>query len=1100
MFQAEAHAHALLSQVQLVSELNLDVDDELFVGAYSVLRQHLEVNGPNSAKTLHRSFPALTLIVITALAIEFGDGGELWDEISDSPKNRFRLPHLYSHTSPKFGESYRGALEVLGLPRFTHIGGRTNLTPILLHAGIPAASVGPVWKKLHSLLHAGYEDGAEIISLLRRDNSQMRYFKKPATRFIEEAGKYAVDLIQRMILLLLKDYDLSVPFDSEGLSDRHRLPKALVDRLREEELERIELQAQIPNPKVYVDLDSGRGVQVRLPAINQTAEGFSWRVTDGETVSYPAYYHDEHTHLLKPSLSWIVELVDGGERKKFREYRGFKSRDIWFLNRQGNVYEIQNVENNLEQDSLLVLVPIGTKIEIYNSAEEENTFAQSCEFIEFGGKWTRYTLLKADLSQAVKVVMTCKTDGVMWTEQITVLESPPKPMLLLNSPPDVQDIDGYRVCSSPPSIGFTRAVAYPELFDVNITRDGIHHSHHKLVDIPPVDEIYDLSEVIEWVAGSYSIHVLGPLGSDLYENFTCLPGIKVQVESHLVLPTEKVNVVLAMDGVDNFQVPFHSGVTRQAIRLKTHEPPLIFYLYIPRIVFSFAVDGEPAAFTTEMRQMTQDEIEELSNSRLLVRCRQQHKFQVKIRNDLNEEVAVRNYETFGEEGSCEIRLDVYRDDVRLAESELLTIQIEFPSTAPVTVATIRKKFDGKISSIKFFPSSGDSPSCVNASTCGSIVDYEHSVIIRSLDQPWRPIQEIKMIKGIGTISPAAGVVPGRYEVGVSLGNSRSILSSTKQRIQLGSNEDIKRYLLSLDESATSSAIRATLGLSRPRSISTDEFAEGVIQVGQFIIQNHMELERSSKSFNYGTSYLLLEDHTDIFGNWLSEVLANDSTRSTVELYLVRVFPMLTDCPLSELQSDANERIWNSSALVGAALTHSHLEGICPQIWTQRLGAPESEPDILRYLQLSEVQLQELLDSELGRMKVLSTNFANQGLVSLLSQCRKNAQNIQFIEEFNKEASRQIRRTPVFIGHELEVSAPPRLVEKGTESEWNIQAFVYNLHRLSQLCVDVSTPMDYANEASDLLATCYNLAKPLVQRSLLLAVDRRRTERTINVNS
>ena len=178
--------------------------------------------------------------------------------------------------------------------------------------------------------------------------------------------------------------------------------------------------------------------------------------------------------------------------------------------------------------------------------------------------------------------------------------------------------------------------------------------------------------------------------------------------------------------------------------------------------------------------------------------------------------------------------------------------------------------------------------------------------------------------------------------------------------------------------------------------------------------------------------------------------------------------------------------------MGAALTHSHLEGICPQIWTQRLGAPESEPDILRYLQLSEVQLQELLDSELGGMKVLSTNFANQGLVSLLCQCRKNAQNIQFIEEFNKEASRQIRRTPVFIGHELEVSAPPRLVEKGTESEWNIQAFVYNL--------DVSTPMDFANEASDLLATCYNLAKPLVQRSLLLAVDRRRTERTTNVNS
>ena len=90
MFELEARAHSLLSHVQLVSELDLDVGDELFKGSYEALVQHLQINGPDSLKSLHESYPSLTLIVVTGLAIEFGDGGELWDEISDSPQNQFR--------------------------------------------------------------------------------------------------------------------------------------------------------------------------------------------------------------------------------------------------------------------------------------------------------------------------------------------------------------------------------------------------------------------------------------------------------------------------------------------------------------------------------------------------------------------------------------------------------------------------------------------------------------------------------------------------------------------------------------------------------------------------------------------------------------------------------------------------------------------------------------------------------------------------------------------------------------------------------------------------------------------------------------------------
>jgi len=1088
MIQIEANAQRSISQVRLVSELDLGLKGDLFESCYKVVCTHLTLNGLPVIENIHQAFAACFLITITGLAVEFGDGGELWDDFADAPENTFRIPHLTSANSGKFGKAYRLSLKQLGLPQFEHVEGLLNLTPILLHAGIPASSASKVWQKIFNFVERGYDDGFGMISAMRQDPLEIRYFSKPAQRFITESGRYGVDLLQRMASVITARYGNMQMSDVDTISKRYRLPRSMISKLIQEKFKHLPEQERIPNPTLFIDLNDGVGPQFRLPALDKDAEGLTWRISDGEVRTLPASKYDERLIPVVPAKKWSVELMESAQRLKYREAGGFSGNEVWFFQDKGNVCELIDVQNSLEQELVFVLGLSSMKVTVETGKETE--LAKEAEYINFGGCWSPYRLFHLDLRAADSIEMTWNRGSEVITKRVIVVESPPRPFVVANNADFIHDMDGYPVFTSKPILLFSRMPEVLNVFDIHLTRNESEDCHRSLADLPLVGDHFSLEQVLDWSPGQYELRVLGPLGSDLIQRFTYLPGSRLDIPDRVFSPTENVMAYLHVDGAERFEVLFSVGQQRRSIRMMNFELP--FFVSIPRVSFEINVNDSASKMLSTEEIFTERQFEEIGAGRIVVTCRKKLQICIVVADDEGGQISRRFLETKGLEGSASLAISVIQDDIRICNSEKLVIQLEFPLLEPIVVARVVKKFDGRIDLIEFVPQGGSGVGGIRVRTVGGLTVHDHKVVLKSKSQPWSQLIQVDVkntqMGEVTEFFPDDGIPPGQYEIGISIDKPGVTISSTRRIVQLGSQDNMNEYAQGLTESISDAATRITLGMGRPNRLSASDFRTLADKVGSFIVLRHDSIGRDDKVYTDCVKLLLDDEHTSDFASWLCNILSTSADRNSAERFLIRIFPRLIDGPIDASEVELAERLWKTSPLTAAALVRPNSDEISGAQWRQHLGDEiESEPDVSSICGKSLEELGKIRLLAMGGLPVLGTRYAEQVIVELVHTIRKDATRLSGIKEINNRVVTLSRFVEINLPNRLETIRPLPLVRGRGDEELDIGMFVYNLYRLAWVVIDSTVPYQLAEDASELLARCSSYSRQLVSRCLIISI-------------
>ncbi|WES64638.1 hypothetical protein P0L94_00880 [Microbacter sp. GSS18] len=187
-----------LQGLSLVAEANVDAEDS--IAALSTLFERVRrmESGKQRVQLLKR-YAATTLVGLAGVASVKYEEGTFWPRISDVAEWEITQPWqaLLSNT-------FRYGLDLLGLSRFdTPL---RNLGEILMHAGIPVASVGSFLRALQKKDTGTYDlSGSDLCawaSSLTRSNAAAKGLDAPTWRFLANGGDVSADLVDRFLAVL----------------------------------------------------------------------------------------------------------------------------------------------------------------------------------------------------------------------------------------------------------------------------------------------------------------------------------------------------------------------------------------------------------------------------------------------------------------------------------------------------------------------------------------------------------------------------------------------------------------------------------------------------------------------------------------------------------------------------------------------------------------------------------------------------------------------------------------------------------------------------------------------------------------------------------
>ena len=1098
------HAHESsvreeLSLVGLSAELNLELGGTLFQKAYSVVSTYVTRNGLRSISNLSKLFPASTVLVISALAFEFGEGGEFWAKISEDSDAEFKLPFLNQQHQNEYGLAFRESLTKLELTNFSHVDGRRFLTPILLHAGLPVSSVGQVWKRLHEFVEKGYEDGAEIVSLWRQDESATQYFKIPAKRFIKESGRFAEDLIGRMVGVLVDVGGAKGNLKLDEICLENRVPKSLVQQLLSEDLSEIKRIKRVPPPKVVIDLLSGEGPQMLLPALDSNYSESSWRITSSETITYPASRHDDRYVELEPASRWSAELIRSGLRIKLREFRSVNSHTYWFFRQNSRFSELIDYSNALEDETTILIAPDGTNVKVKITGVE--TVVEKAEnYLLLGGEWSRFALFELRLFGAEKLLLQ-NGESQSPLLEIPIIRAQGKPELCAQLATDVSDLEGRKTYSSIPRVRFTREVKNVEKYEVTIFSATDVICRCSIAELIQENEEYLLEDRVRWDAGSYRIRILGPLGSDLVESFVYMPNVRYQEPRNCYLPSGDVKTVLLIDGHRSAIMEFPDGEDRITAELELESEVLQFRLSIPRVLFSICELNETPYFGSAISDFTEDDfINEASKGNLYIRFRDSMKGKVQLSANGKIEYSTPFEIKVGEE-STKIELARFRQDVIRSNSTTLELAVALEDAGSFTVAKIQTNFNGAISDMESNEVVDGLVTAVEFRIDKSLQKHQLQVVIIDKDQPWNGQQEILLDEANckfsdnndGTLTVLAKLseplIPSHYLTGLAFVGASKIIEASTHFAQIGSEFDLRRYLNTLPNDGFGLATGAIHGkhLPRRRVLSSSEYKDGVIAVGKYLLA-HSDEDVSSGTYQPAIDFLLHDGRTVEFISWFCDVLSDKQLKPQAERLLISIFPRFCDSPLDNNDAAFRQRIWRTSPLIGTAMTYHLQEPEVVQERTHWLG--ELSYDKLPIEAYANTRLSELKKvSQLGfqNQKLVSSEFLKSAIINFILS-NSSSERIEEIDRFNLGVNELVRNSADFQAensNRLQQLKPSHMSSHRNSAV--LRQVPYNMHQLGMLMVNSAVPYELANKAANLLSNQLKFGKNLVISSLLSAL-------------
>ncbi|MFN2134343.1 MAG: hypothetical protein ACK2UK_00200, partial [Candidatus Promineifilaceae bacterium] len=253
-----ADGEILLGQLPL-NAAPYDGDDMHRLGA--LLREVFAKRDFRDALALIRKrYPLSFALYLVLHGVYSYSSGEYWP----APGNELEIVgnHYWSYHC---GKAFRAILRQFNLPTFEHVGGLTNLVPILAHGGIPNNSLNDFFRLLHRSVRGSVIalDAETLIDDWSLDPEETFYFiDKPVERFLLYGDEVAIDFLDRCLSM--------VEAESEEEMAELGLPQRVVTqygnwRIGQTEQQLKRAQIRLARPFLYLDPYSAEGICLALP-------------------------------------------------------------------------------------------------------------------------------------------------------------------------------------------------------------------------------------------------------------------------------------------------------------------------------------------------------------------------------------------------------------------------------------------------------------------------------------------------------------------------------------------------------------------------------------------------------------------------------------------------------------------------------------------------------------------------------------------------------------------------------------------------------------------------------------------------------------------
>lgn len=1090
MVEIEVRNRRDLNAVSLVAELDLDADSPQFIESYEVLTNVVARNGHDGIAIAGRSYPACTVISLATLGMLYGDGGEFWANLYESAGNSHRLPHLNAQRQAAYGQAFLAALKTLELPTFSHVDGRKYLTPILLHAGLPVSGVGRVWKALAQQVERGYEDGREIVARWRRDGDEVQGFTKPVHRFILETGRFASDLIRRMVSVLIEESETTGALSTAEIALRHRVPRIYVDQLRSDGLGGLARRELLPRPYVFFDPIQGEGPRLHLPMLPKDLLNSTWRVTDSP--DEPKLFHASAQRVQEPVLNpcdlWTCELVDNDEAalSPSREFGSFYAKPLWLFRETQKGIEFFEPEGTLDAGRVIVLARRVCRVEIV-SAGTTQLHSPSENFPELAGKWSNYALFDVDVSEGDSFCARYETQGerqdLSFVINLQVVAPAVAPELHGEISEVASDLQGRRLFVAIPRVVFPQVCATPHLYNLIINRGMREVCRVRLDSIENDGATFLLDEVVKWSAGSYTVRVLGPLGSDLVEQFVLVPQLRFEREVDALGPYGSVSCTITIEDFEPIEIEFSEGQIRSEQLVDVGDETLFLSIEIPRVLFDVVrvKDGLPSLGAHPVA-WTDEEYFASKEAELVLKLPRASSLKIHLRGSSDSSTHALSTQT---DGFLRVDLARFNDDVRSLRSPLVRMMVEVPAlrVAEFCVAQVRTQVRAEFERIEVLETEMAGKQLVI--DVGKLSDsYSIQVVAVNLDMPWLGDRVFDVPATAGTASLVTSVdeplPPGRYELRAFIDGNVDGQTLHVAHENVGTSADVRNYVDQLPLDGKGIAIRAIYGHRPPVRLLREHFVEGLPIVGEFLVSHFLD-DRHSTQEKRACRDFVFNDEFDLerFA-WMGKAFALDN-KAELERFIVALYPDLVDTPSESISGEQGVRLWRASPLLGAAVTYPSQNPEILAVRSRVLGQLFIvQQDVVGLSNASDAHLASLANIEFDSAPLLSDANVKRCLARFFIATRKRPESTarRFGDVFRQEILPQAK--PISADNHSLVNS---LETKGhVVSPWAV--LPAQIQHLAALVVE---PQQVGEKAARHLAEATKFARPLVQRCILAAL-------------
>jgi len=1090
MVAIEARNRRDLEAVSLVAELDLDVDSPQFVGAYDVVSTVITRNGPERIEIISRSYPACTAISLATLGMLYGDGGEFWATLYEAAGNSHRLPYLNDQRQAAYGKAFLAALNALDLPTFSHVEGRRYLTPILLHAGLPASGVRRVWKALAQQVERGYEDGREIVARWRRDSSEMQGFTRPVHHFILETGRFASDLIRRMASVLIDESGTNGGLSAAEVALKHRVPRVFVEQLRFEGIAGLERRDMLPRPYVFFDGLKGEGPRLYLPMLPKDSLNSTWRVTDSldEPKLYQTSAQRTQAPVLNPFDLWTCELVDDDELalSPGKDFGSYGAKPLWFFRETQKGIEFFEPEGTLDAGRVIVLARRVCRIEIVSGGETQQC-GPSEDLPELAGKWSNYAFFEVVVSEgdSFRARYQAESDkgDPPFSIELQVVAPPVAPALVGDMTTFASDLQGRHLYVGLPDIVFPQDCSNPSLYNLIINRGMSEVCRTRLDTIPSDGRSFSLDEVHEWSAGSYTVRVLGPLGSDLVEQFVFLPELTFENELAAMGPFGLVKCAITIRDFQPIEIEFPEGQTRSELLIDVVDEQLSLSVEIPRILFDVvrtkdalpSLGAHPVIWTDE-------EYFASKNAALVLKLPIASRLKVHLRSA--HETATHEIST-QKDGLLRIELLRFNDDIRSLRSPQVDISVEVPAlgVAQFPVIQVRTQIRAEFEKVNVVETQGAGKQL--AISIGKLSDtYAIQVVAMNRDMPWLGARVFDVPAVSGSTVLVASIdetlPPGQYELRAYVSGNIDGQALHVAQAVIGTSTDVRNYVDQLPVDGKGIAVRAIYGHRPPVRLSREHYLEGLPIAGEFLVSHLLDSKHSTQGKEACRDFVFNDEFDLERFAWMGKVFASQD-KSDLERLIVALYKDIVDTPSESIPPEHGVRLWRASPLLGAAVTYPSRNPEIVAVRSRVLGSLVNiQQDVAAMSRASDTYLTGLANIDFDSAPLLSDSHLKRCLARFLLTTRQRpaADAKQFGDVVQKEILP--KASPITTEN---LSLVTSLETQGqVVSPWvSIPA---QIQHLSALVVE---PQKVGEKAARHLVEAMNFARPLVQRCILAAL-------------